>query len=162
MTQDEKDSYALKSSITDTIDSTSTSTDIASAKSVYDELGKKVDKTNIATSIDSTSTNNEVVGAKAFYDFNINNIFNVTANIGFNIDTYEKPFIAHVNNNSRVTGTFPTEVTWGSIIQLPAQGYRSQMLITTKGMYYRIMNNWTWSSWCKINATQVTDETKYE
>lgn len=36
MTQSEKDSYALKSSITDTIDSTSTSTDIASAKSVYD------------------------------------------------------------------------------------------------------------------------------
>ena len=121
----------------------------------------KVDKTNIATSIDSTSTNNEVIGAKAFYDFNINNIFNVEANIGFNIDTYEQPFIAHVNNNSRVLGTFPTEVTWGAIIQLPAQGYRAQMLITMKGMYYRIMNSWTWKPWYKVNATQVTDETTY-
>ena len=121
----------------------------------------KVDKTNIATSIDSTSTNNEVVGAKAFYDFNINNIFNVEANIGFNIDTYEQPFIAHVNNNSRVLGTFPTEVTWGAIIQLPAKGYRAQMLITVQGMYYRIMNSWTWKPWYKVNATQVTDETTY-
>ena len=40
ITQSEKDSYALKSSITDTIDSTSTSTDIASAKSVWDSLYK--------------------------------------------------------------------------------------------------------------------------
>ena len=40
MTQSEKDSYALKSSITDTINSTSTSTDIASAKGVYDNAIK--------------------------------------------------------------------------------------------------------------------------
>ena len=40
MTQSEKDSYALKSSITDTINSSSTSTDIASAKGVYDNAIK--------------------------------------------------------------------------------------------------------------------------
>ena len=40
MTQSEKDSYALKSSITNTINSTSTSTDIASAKGVYENAIK--------------------------------------------------------------------------------------------------------------------------
>ena len=132
-----------------------------SERTKWNEVDNKVDKTNIATSIDSTSTNNEVVGAKAFYDFNIDNMLNVQANMGFNIDTYQQPFIAHVNNNSRVLGTFPTEVTWGAIIQLPAQGYRAQMLITEQGMYYRIMNSWTWKPWYKVNATQVTDETTY-
>ena len=40
MTQSEKDSYALKSSITNTINSTSTSTNIASAKGVYENAIK--------------------------------------------------------------------------------------------------------------------------
>ena len=141
-----------------------TDTDIhvtTSDKEKWNKVDNKVDKTDITTTIDSTSTNNEVVGAKAVYDFNINNIFNVSASIGFNIDTYKKPFIAHVNHNSGVIGTFPTEVEWGSIIQLPASGYRAQILITEQGMYYRIMHDEEWKPWYKVNATEVTDTTTY-
>lgn len=45
----EKDSYALKEKITDTIDKTSTSEDIASAKGVYGKLYKTVTETIIET-----------------------------------------------------------------------------------------------------------------
>ena len=149
--------------IMQTLDSTTNSADtILSTNGLQVELDKKVDKGNIVTTIDSTSTNNEVVGAKAFYDFNINNMLNINAHAGFNIDTYEQPFIAHVNPiYNGVLGTFPNEIEWGSIIQLPAQGYRAQMLITEQGMYYRIMHSGKWLPWYKVNATQVSNTTTF-
>ena len=63
---------SLKNGITDTINSSSTSTDIASAKGVYDELNKKIDKTSIVAP-STTSTNKQVVGAKTYYNDVIKN-----------------------------------------------------------------------------------------
>ena len=70
--------------------------------------------------------------------------------------------MTHINPTSNGDiGTYPTEVEWGSLIQLPVGNYRSQILISMQGMYYRIMKSGTWQPWYKVNATEVTDTTTY-
>lgn len=66
--QAEKDKMLISDNLTDTIDENSTSTDIASAKGVYDELKQKVDKSSIVTSIDKTSTDDTVPSALSIYN----------------------------------------------------------------------------------------------
>lgn len=150
-----------KSNKVTTIDSTSTDTQYPSAKATYDGLNSKVDKSSIATTIDNTSTYDTVASAKAVYDSTITCNLHLE-NSDYNIDTVENYVATHVNpTNNGDFGTYPTEFEWGTFLQLPARGYRSQILISTQGMYYRIMIGGKWQTWYKVNTTKVTDTTTY-
>ena len=84
------------------------------------------------------------------------------SNSNYNIDTIKDYVATHVNPNSNGDiGTYPTEFNWGSLIQLPVGNYRTQILISQQGMYYRIMISGEWQPWYKVNATEVTDTTTY-
>lgn len=84
------------------------------------------------------------------------------SNSNYNIDTIKDYVATHVNPNSNGDiGTYPTEFKCGTFLQLPAKDYRSQILISPQGMYYRIMIGGKWESWFKVNATEVTDTTTY-
>ena len=120
----------------------------------------KVDKKNITTTIDSTSTDTQVPSAKAVYD-NALTLESPPIGSDYNIDTIKNYTMTHVNTNSGCIGTYPADFTWGTFLQLPAQDYRSQILISTQGMYYRIMVGGKWQSWYKVNATEVTNTTTY-
>ena len=79
----------------------------------------------------------------------------------YNIDTINNYVMTHININNRCVGTYPAEFTWGTFLQLPADNYRAQILISKEGMYYRIMIDGKWQPWYKVNATEVTDTTTY-
>ena len=121
----------------------------------------KVDKKNITTKIDSTSTDAQVPSAKSVYDNTITTGLH-PEKPNYNIDTIKNYATTHVHPNSNGDiGTYPAEFDWGTFLQLPARDYRSQILISMKGMYYRIMKGGEWQPWYKVNATEVTDTTTY-
>ena len=126
-----------------------------------DEKASYVKKTSITTTINSTSTHTQVPSAKSVYD-NTLMLELPEVNSGYNIDITRKYIMTHVNPTENGDhGTYPTEVKWGALIQLPVGNYRSQILISMQGMYYRIMKSGIWQPWYKVNATEVRDTTTY-
>ena len=122
-----------------------------------DEKASYVKKTDITTTIDGTSTNDTVPSALTVFNA-ISKLLECKENTkDLDIDIYEEPFTAHVNSNSGVLGTFPNGVIWGTIIQLPAKGYRCQMFLSQNKMYYRTMNNKVWGNWIEVCTTSVAD-----
>ena len=166
-----KTTLGTKVNKTDIVDNL-TSTDIDKplsanqGKVLKDEVDLKanddevVKKTDITTTIDSTSTDTQVPSAKSIYD-NILMYEIHPVNSDYNIDTIKNYTMTHVNVNSGCTGTYPAEFAWGTFLQLPAQDYRAQILISKEGMYYRIMSGGKWQPWYKVNATEVTNTTTY-
>lgn len=169
---DATSTYATKTEVDDKVDKTnilsatsSTATDdnLYSAKVVNSELDKKanddevVKKTDIVTIIDNTSTDEQIPSALTVFN-EISKLLECKEYTkDLDIDTYEKPFTAHVNSNSGVLGTFPNGFTWGTIIQLPAKDYRCQMFISQNKMYYRTMNNKVWGNWIRVCTTNIND-----
>ena len=150
-----------KSNKVTTLNSTSTDTQYPSAKVTYDGLNNKVDKTSIITTFDNTAIDEQIFSAKAVYDNTITCELHHD-NSDYNIDTLENYVATHVHPATNgETGTFPTEFDWGTFIQFPAKDYRTQILISTQGMYYRIMKGGKWQPWYKVNATEITDTTVY-
>ena len=122
-----------------------------------DEKASYVKKTDITTTIDETSTDDEIPSALTVFNV-ISKLLECKENTkDLDIDIYEEPFTAHVNSNSGVLGTFPNGVIWGTIIQLPAKGYRCQMFLSQNKMYYRTMNNKVWGNWIEVCTTKVND-----
>ena len=121
------------------------------------EKASYVKKTDITTTIDGTSTDDTVPSALTVFNA-ISKLLECKGNTkDLDIDIYEEPFTAHVNSNSGVLGTFPNGVIWGTIIQLPAKGYRCQMFLSQNKMYYRTMNNKVWGNWIEVCTTKVND-----
>lgn len=121
------------------------------------EKASYVKKTSIVTTIDNTSTDDEVPSALTVFNV-ISKLLECKENTkDLDIDIYEEPFTAHVNSNSGVLGTFPNGVIWGTIIQLPAKGYRCQMFLSQNKMYYRTMSNKVWGNWIEVCTTKVKD-----
>ena len=156
-----------KTSINTAMSSTPTDEKVLSEKAVKTELDLKanddevVKKTDITTTINSTSTDDVVPTSKAVYENTITSGLH-SENSNYNIDTINNYATTHVNpTDNGDMGTYPAEFEWGTFLQLPAKDYRSQILISTKGMYYRIMNGEKWQPWYKVNATEVTDTTTY-
>ena len=128
---------------------------------INEQLDDKVNKTDITTTINSTSTDTQIPSAKSVYN-NTLMLELPPINSDYNIDTTRKYVMAHINpTDNGDIGTYPTEVEWGSLIQLPVGNFRSQILISEQGMYYRIMKSGIWQPWYKVNATKVTDTTTY-
>ena len=122
-----------------------------------DEKASYVKKTSVVTTIDDTSTDDKVPSALAVFNA-ISKLLECKGNTkDLDIDIYEEPFTAHVNSNSGVLGTFPNGVAWGTIIQLPAKGYRCQMFLSQNKMYYRTMINKVWGNWINICTTNTND-----
>lgn len=122
-----------------------------------DEKASYVKKTSITTTIDVSSTNEQIPSALTVFNV-ISKLLECKENTkDLDIDIYEEPFTAHVNSNSGVLGTFPNGVIWGTIIQLPAKGYRCQMFLSQNKMYYRTMSNKVWGNWIEVCTTKVND-----
>jgi hypothetical protein len=141
MTQSEKDSYVKKTSITDTIDSTSTSTDIASALSVYNYAIK--DKRLKTYSI---NTNEDFPNAKTLKDISNNLPSNSIAIID---SSYDSTSFFGLPNNKFV-------IVWIRRYS----GRDSIMAYTTTGSNIYNCNNVTNQTWTKICNTSVDDVDK--
>ena len=128
--------------------------------STWSDWNSNIISSDITTTIDKNSTNSQIPSAKAVYDNSL--MYEIhPVNSNYNIDTIKNYTMTHVNVNSGCMGTYPAEFVWGTFLQLPANDYRTQILISTQGMYYRIMNGGKWQPWYKVNATKVTDTTTY-
>ena len=163
------DNKVNKTDIVDNLTSTDTDKPLSAnqGKVLKDEVDLKanddevVKKTSLVTTIDSSSTHTQVPSAKSVYD-NTLMLELPEVNSDYNIDITRKYIMTHVNPTENGDhGTYPTEVKWGALIQLPVGNYRSQILISMQGMYYRIMKSGIWQPWYKVNATEVRDTTTY-
>ena len=134
MTQDEKDSYALKSSITDIIDSKSTSTDIASAKGVYNNIINKVDNTIVLNTADEVNSFNR----------------------GY------QSFMIHAPVADAIGLPNLPSSTWFCINLSHSKGFKypSQIAFEYAGLeriMYRTSINGVWCKWKKLCSTSAKD-----
>lgn len=130
----EKASYVKKTDITTTIDSTSTDSQVPSAKSVYNSLINKVDNTIVLNTTDEVNSFDRTYQS-----------FIIPSTIAIAVGLPNSP-------NS----------TWFCIHLSHSKGFKYPSQIAfeyagTRKIMYRVADNGVWSTWRKIPNTSVED-----